>query len=541
MTTAMATESDTKFRLDSCSPRELVDALVDARGETEASRILKEASELLTTSEPTTANDATVVVSPEDKWTTGCQGLEDDEDSSENNEKQLGKSLLSEAIETSFLSPRMGKFSLRLHEKGLVATKLNDPSVRFVLLREDGGPAAAENDTGGPCNVSHVLSFPKPEDCKAIVYNRKIDEESKPKKFGGNLVVLRLNSPLRIPKQKSPTLQLCFALPADKKLGRPTGPSLAEGVASFRSNTGTEDTKDPTEAWGRLLHGALGGRFAQVLRQGVGDFKSHQHPNTSTTTAGMPFVSCYLGVNDGVLYPLEEGLLFYKPPRFLPRSSLHSIACGRGGGGGDSSSRYVDMVVQCSSSSNDKSNDSGEDEGGGEQTETVEFTNIQREENSVLNTYIHGVLIPAMKDDAKKHNDSGGGDDEDSDEVVAEAIAEEDIEGDAMEDDDEPVEAVQEGESHDEDDSDDDEYFEEDDDADERGDGSDGEDDDSSVDDLVYGEDDEGIAVVRDEFAQELVNEKRRKRDEESATESEDDDSSSGGPRLSKRLRRTGA
>jgi len=480
--------------------------LVAARGRVEASRILQEASKLLAD----VLNDATVV-SPEEKRHSSGSVLDvgNGNDSSNDNGRLLGRSLLTEPIETSFLSPRMGRFFLQIHENGLSATKTNDPAVKFTLLKDD-----EESEKGG--SVSHVLLFPKPEDCKAIVYNRKIDAESKPKKVGGNLVVLRLESPVQIPKQKSPAEQLCFALPAEKKLGRPTGPSLIDGETCL---------EDPTEAWGRILHRALGGKLAQVLRKGAGGFKSYQAPNTSTTTAGMPFVSCYLGVNDGVLYPLEEGLLFYKPPRFLPRSDLHSIACGRGGGGGGGESRYVDMVVQCQ-----KEGDEGE-------IDAKEFTNIQREETSVLNSYIHDVLIPAMTRDAKKPKaiTDGNHDDDDCDQVVVEAVADESNDDDATED--EEVEEIREEHSDDDDSDADDDDFQVNE-SDSGGDESDG--DESSADDVCYGEDDEGIAVVRDDFAHELVREKRRKKDEESSTESEDEDSSSGKPRFSKRLRRSG-
>ena len=549
------------FRLESCSPQDLVDALVAARGNDEASRILRDASTILagsavvasTTHVSSDANanggDA-IMVSPNEKRSlmSGGSAIDIDGGSNNNNDTQklLGKALLSEPIETSFLSPRMGKFSLQLHEHGLVATKLNDPAVKFIVSKEKDNVDASSSSSSAV--VSHLLLFPKPEDCKAIVYNRKLDEESKPKKVGGNLVVLRLESPVHLPKQKSPTQQLCFALPGDKKLGTPTGPSLTKEESESESSS-SNSSDDATEAWGQVLHRALGGRLAQVLgRQGEGaimgdnaknknnylGFKSYQPPNTSTTTAGMPFVSCYLGVNDGVLYPLEEGLLFYKPPRFLPRSNLHSIACGRGGGGGGDSSRYVDMVVQCSNNNNNNDD---------EQMENIEFTNIQREENRVLNSYIHGVLVPAMTNDAKEDAD-GSDDDNDNDEsdqVVVEAIAEESTDDDATEDeDDDQVEEVQ---AEDSDQSDSDEDFEESD-AENRDGGSDGDDgsDSSDDDELDYGEDDEGIAVVRDDFAQELVNEKRKKREEESATESEDENSSSGGRRrISKRLRSTGA
>ena len=490
------------FNLDTCTSQSLASALIAARGETEAIQILQGASKLVGG-----ANDSRMVSPDEKRGTSSIHS----EGASNGNERLLGDALLSEPIETSFLSPRMGKFSLQLHENGLQATKTNDPTVKITLLK--GGTASETTD-----GISHVLLFPKPEDCKAIVYNRKLDSESKPKKVGGSMVVLRLESPLQIPKQKSPTQQLCFVLPADKKLGQPTAPNTIGGKTS---------SSDPTEAWGNLLHTALGGRLAQVLRSNDKGFKSYQPPNTSTTTAGMPFVSCYLGVNDGVLYPLEDGLLFYKPPRFLPRSSLHSIACGRGGGGGGDSSRYVDMVLQCSNS-----NDTIGDEE--KQLETVEFTNIQREENSVLNSYIHDVLIPAMTRDAGKRDKHADGDkDDDSDEVLVEAIAEEDTD----DDDDGATDGVDSVEGEDDDDSDSgDEYFEESD-AESRDDDG----DDSSDDEVLYGEDDEGIAVVRDEFAQELVSEKRKKNQEESVTESEGEDSSTVGQRISKRLRRTGS
>jgi hypothetical protein len=114
-------------------------------------------------------------------------------------------------------------------------------------------------------------------------------------------------------------------------------------------------------------------------------FVSHQEQGTSTTTAGMPFVKCYAGVNDGVLYPLQEGLLFFKPPRLVPRSNLQAISCGRGGAG--NASRYVDMILTLSDDS------------------TTEFTNIHRSELPLLREYIHGVLIPAMQKDA----DADGG------------------------------------------------------------------------------------------------------------------------------------
>ena len=98
-----------------------------------------------------------------------------------------------------------------------------------------------------------------------------------------------------------------------------------------------------------------------------------------------------------------------RPPLFLPRSKLHSIACGRGAG---ASSRYVDMQVTTASSS--------------EETSSLEFTNIAREELGVLNHYIHKVLVPAM------HRDQDDSDDDDDGDANA-AVVDADVEGDKAE------------------------------------------------------------------------------------------------------------
>jgi len=102
--------------------------------------------------------------------------------------------------------------------------------------------------------------------------------------------------------------------------------------------------------------------------------------SVSMNLGGMPFLRCYSGVNDGVLFPLESGLLFFKPPRFFHRNQLNSILAGRGSGG----SRYIDLSTTVDTvDQNDRAS-------------TVEFTNIDRDELNGLNRYIHDVLIKAM-------------------------------------------------------------------------------------------------------------------------------------------------
>jgi hypothetical protein len=169
--------------------------------------------------------------------------------------------------------------------------------------------------------------------------------------------------------------------------------------------------------------------------------------------------------------------MLLRPLKFLPRSSLHSIACGRGAGG-QNASRYVDLVVELAAKG-----------------ETAEFSNIQREEVGVLNEYIQKILIPAMKADVKnspKTNKDDGGSTEDDD------------------DDDDSEEEEQDDEDDDSD--------EEDDNFEVEGDDDDGEEEDEESGD----DDDDEFEVVQDDFAKELV--KRSKNNEESGTESEEDE-----------------
>ena len=41
-------------------------------------------------------------------------------------------------------------------------------------------------------------------------------------------------------------------------------------------------------------------------------FQSDDGGNNSIMQGKMPYVKCYSGINDGVLYPMEEGVLFFK-------------------------------------------------------------------------------------------------------------------------------------------------------------------------------------------------------------------------------------
>ena len=190
-------------------------------------------------------------------------------------------------------------------------------------------------------------------------------------------VLLVLNEPVNY-KNKS-LQQICFALPT--------------ALPEWKCDEDDEDDwsgLDHSDQWMRVLCRALNQESKNVIRvlnPAVPassstfwryQFASHDDESTSTTTGGMPYIKCYHRLQDGALYPLQEGLLFFKPPLFLHKSQLHSIACGRQG---NDNSRYVDMVLQTTEEA------------------TLEFTNIHRSELTVLREYIHHVLIPAMQKD----------------------------------------------------------------------------------------------------------------------------------------------
>ena len=95
-----------------------------------------------------------------------------------------------------------------------------------------------------------------------------------------------------------------------------------------------------------------------------------------------------------------------RPPMFVPKNQLKSIACGRGNG-----TRFVDMQIQLEEDHSIPS----------VKFDLMELTNIPRDELAVLDTYIHKTLIPSMlndisndgkqKDDQTEEEDDSNNDD----------------------------------------------------------------------------------------------------------------------------------
>jgi hypothetical protein len=220
-------------------------------------------------------------------------------------------------LELSIIVPRAGKFQVTLHRHGLVATKTNAPDTKLLIPHG---------------SVTHMIFFPKPEDCKKASLTGKMSK--KMPLPPAHLLLLCVHPPIALIGASSstginkPVSQICLQLPSEKTVGavRPESalasdeddsPVIDQVVSNIEMAAATEDA---TNAWKRLLVQSLGPQ-AVVARVGIpGDssssnvyqFLSHCDPRSSSTTSGMPFVKCYQGVNDGVLYPLPEGLLFFK-------------------------------------------------------------------------------------------------------------------------------------------------------------------------------------------------------------------------------------
>jgi len=267
-----------------------------------------------------------------------------------------------------------------------------------------------KGDSFSVCSVDHIIVFPKSEDCRAK------------KKQVANMVLLVWNKKegtAAVSYKKKSLHQVCMQLPFESPY-----PAATETTASSSDVDSDEEEEnkkkaddDATSEWLTLLATALSFPIANVaiarnptapvaLKGGSNGsnnqnyrFVSHQDSSMSTTVSGMPFLPCYHGVNDGVLFPLQEGLLFCKPPLFLPRSTLRSIEC-------TGSNRYVTLCVVL----DDK--------------EQIEFTNIHTQEQDVLHKYIHEALIPAMQRDVAAEDGENGdnGDDEIADDGDAEIV-----------------------------------------------------------------------------------------------------------------------
>ena len=280
-------------------------------------------------------------------------------------EKDLGEPLEKNGkvfeTEVSCLIPR-GKFTVRLHKKGAVLTS----------TRNSKEIIAVENHTIDDT----LVVFPKPDQCKPPPKPESSeDEEDKKKKSKRKplelvrLVLIPIKKTDQVmhttfnnhgqPKSKQLT-QVCFPLP----VGR-----FAEQGELESDNLSEQDWIQALKQAFRL-DSIVDIQYSQLTDTSNGVYKSVG----PSSNPGMPFVSCHLHINQGHLFPLKQGVLFFKPPIYVPRSALQRIACGRGG-----NTRFVDLTTKLVDG------------------EIMEFNNIAREELESLNDFIHHNLRPNMK------------------------------------------------------------------------------------------------------------------------------------------------
>lgn len=181
------------------------------------------------------------------------------------NTDDLGN-VLAEECTVSMTTPR-GKFQMTLYEKGIRCVNAKN-QILLVL----------------PQYVERLVMFPKPEDCRAT---------SKPS--GGNMVLLCLDSISTLLFNDKALPQVCFQLP-NKSPNDTTSWIDLFCLSLSLSKKQVASVQNPKSRDENKRHA----------------FKSHDEGTTSSTTASMPFVQCYHGVKDGVLYPMQEGLLFFK-------------------------------------------------------------------------------------------------------------------------------------------------------------------------------------------------------------------------------------
>ena len=189
-------------------------------------------------------------------------------------------------IEVSCTNPR-GKFTLQLHENGIILTNPKKPEEIIPIPN-----ASAEN----------IIWFRKMEEYK------KLKTPSGKKPLPGHMILICFESDKMVMFRNKELSQVCFQLPS-----------------YLQDDSENKEQMFSEEQWWDGLGTALYGGGDKMIRVGAKmdipsrritsdsfTFQSEGAPGSSSTTEGMPYVGCYHGLNDGVLYPIQDGLLFFK-------------------------------------------------------------------------------------------------------------------------------------------------------------------------------------------------------------------------------------
>lgn len=195
----------------------------------------------------------------------------------------ITKELASIGIEVSCTNPR-GRFIMKLHKTGIALS--NQKQEELVTI-----PSSS---------VENLIWFRKGEE-----YKKMKSSSGKKKPLPGHMVLICFKQDAKVMFRSKGLNQVCLQLP-----------SYAEGGE-------TEGQFTEKQWWDGLQTALCSGNNNMVRVHSKMDnftlentecftFQSEGASGSSTTTEGMPYVGCYHGLNDGVLYPLREGLLFFK-------------------------------------------------------------------------------------------------------------------------------------------------------------------------------------------------------------------------------------
>jgi hypothetical protein len=204
----------------------------------------------------------------------------------------LGKAL-SSPVELSLTNPR-GKFHVTFHAEGIHLTTIKNPMPLVI-------PAGSVRD---------IIVFPKPADC--VLKSSKTPTTPSPMM----LLCFQDNEShdCQVVTFKGKALsQLCFQVPTTV---------LDDAILDDESNNTNHSST--TETWIRLICRSVQLERTKYVYQihipnssnkpttTQWSFRSYQDQNYASTASGMPYVNCYHGVQDGSLFPMKEGLLFFK-------------------------------------------------------------------------------------------------------------------------------------------------------------------------------------------------------------------------------------
>lgn len=199
-------------------------------------------------------------------------------------------------------------------------------------------------------NVQRLFLLPKPDEVH-------------------NLLILQLDPPLRQGQTRYPFLVTQFARDDTLEVELNIDDNVFE--AKYKDKLKKRYDEATHEAIGHLFKGLTG---RKIIVPGV-SFKGGQ---------GGPSVgvSCSLKASEGYLFPLESCFLFVpKPTVYIPLSEIATVTFSRIGNKVSSSSRTFDMSIRLANN-------------GGEH----QFSNISREEQSDLESYIKTKGIKIEKD-----------------------------------------------------------------------------------------------------------------------------------------------